>query len=100
MCPLMKGIFNNRPPLLLQNDKPLNVGMPQLIIQTHVSKKGWVAVYQGNTTGETWSYQKKTKYINALVLLVVNLAILTFTRGKLVTAIHLHIENMAAVLLV
>ena len=69
--------------LLLQNGKPLKIGIPQSIIQT----------------GGTWSYQERTKHINTLELIAVKLAILTFTKGKSVTAIHLQIDNMTAVLL-
>ena len=54
------------------------------------------AVCQGTTTGETWSYQEMTKYINILELITVKLATLTLTKGKLVTAIHLKIDNMTA----
>ena len=42
--------------LLLQNGKPLKMGMSQLIIQTDASKKCWRAVCQGTSTGRTWSY--------------------------------------------
>ena len=53
-------------------------------------------VCQGTTTGGTWSYQERTKYINILKLITVKLATLTFTKGKSVTAIHLKIDNMTA----
>ena len=85
--------------LLLQNGKPLKIGIPQLMIQTDASKTGWEEVCQGTTTGGTWSYQERTKHINILELIAVKLAILTFTKGKSVTAIHLQIDNMTAVLL-
>ena len=57
------------------------------------------AVYQGTATGRTWSYQERTKHINTLELIAVKLAILTFTKGKSVTAIHLQIDHMTAALL-
>ena len=82
--------------LLLQNGKPLKIGIPQLIIQTDASKTGWRAVCQGITTGGTWSYQERTKHINILELIAVKLPILTFTKGKSVTVIHLQIGNMTA----
>ena len=49
----------------------------------------------------TWSYHEekctiKKKNINVLELTVVKLAILPFTEGKLITAIHLQIDNMTA----
>ena len=53
-------------------------------------------VCQGTTTGGTWSYQERAKHINILELIAVKLAILTFTKGKSVTAIHLQIDNMTA----
>ena len=49
-----------------------------------------------NHHGGTWLYQEKKKHINVLELIAVKLAILTFTKGKLVTAIHLQIDKMAA----
>ena len=85
--------------LLLQNGKPLKIGIPQLIIQTDASKTGWGPECYGTTTGGTWSYQERTKHINILEVIAVKLGILTFTKGKSVTAIHLQIDNMTAVLL-
>ena len=82
--------------LLLQNGKPLKIGIPQLIIQTDASKTGWGPECYGTTTGGTWSYQERTKHINILELIAVKLGILTFTKGKSVTAIHLQIDNMTA----
>ena len=40
--------------LLLQNGRPLKIGIPQLIIQTDAFKTGWGTVCQGITTGGTW----------------------------------------------
>ena len=54
------------------------------------------AVCQGTTTEGTWSYQERTKHFNILELIAVKLAILTITKGKSVTAIHLQIDNMTA----
>ena len=82
--------------LFLLNSKPLKIRIPQLIIQTDASKTGWGAVCQGNTTEGIWSYQERSKHINILELIAVKLAILTFTKGKSVTAIHLQIDNMTA----
>ena len=64
------------------------------MIQTDASKTGWGAVCQGTTTGGIWSYQERTKHINILEFIAVKLAILTFTKGKSVTTIHLQIDNM------
>ena len=85
--------------LLLQNGKPLKIGIPQLIIQTDASKTGWGPECYGTTTGGTWSYQERTKHINILEVIAVKLGILTFTKGKSVTAIHLQIDHMTAALL-
>ena len=60
------------------------------------NKLGGGTVCQGSTRGGTWSYQERTKHINILELIAVKLAILTFTKGKSVTAIHLQIDNMTA----
>ena len=57
---------------------------------------GGGAVCQGTTMGGTWSYQERTKDVNVLESITVKLVILTFTRGKPVTAIHLQIDNMTA----
>ena len=54
------------------------------------------AVCQGTTMGGTWSYQERTKDVNVLESITVKLVILTFTRGKPVTAVHLQIDNMTA----
>ena len=64
------------------------------MLQKHVG--GWGAVFQGTTMGGTWSYQERTKDVNVLESITVKLVILTFTRGKPVTAIHLQIDNMTA----
>ena len=82
--------------LLLQNGKPLKMGMPQLIIRKEASKTCWRAVCQRTTTRETWSYQEMTKHINVLELIAVKLAILTFTRRKSITPIYLQIDNITA----
>ena len=82
--------------LLLQNNRPLKIEIQQLIIQTDASKTGCGAVCQGITTWGTWSYQEKTKHINILELIAVKLVILNFTKGKLVTTIHLQIDKMTA----
>ena len=58
--------------------------------------RGRGTVCQGSTRGGTWSYQERTKHINILELIAVKLAILTFIKGKSVTAIHLQIDNMTA----
>ena len=80
--------------ILLQNNKPLKIGMPQLINQTDAYKTGWGAVCQGTTKGRTWSYHEWTKHINVLELIAVKLAILTFIKGKSVTAMHLQTDDM------
>ena len=54
------------------------------------------AVYLGTTMGRIRSYQERAKYINVLELFVVKLPILTFTKRKSVTSIHLQIDNMKA----
>ena len=68
--------------------------MPQLIIQMDASKAGWGDSLSENDHRGTWSYQERAKHINVPELIAVKLAILTFTRGKSVTAIRLQIDNM------
>ena len=81
--------------LLLQNGKPLKIGIRQLIIQTDASKTGWGQSIREPPRGEL-GHIRKGQNINILELIAVKLAILTFTKGKSVTAIHLQIDNMTA----
>ena len=69
--------------LLLQNNRPLKIEIPLVIIQTDASKTGCGAVCQGITTWGTWSYQEKTKHITILELIAVKLTILAFTKRQI-----------------
>ena len=56
--------------LLFQNGKPLKIRVPMML-----PKQVRGAVCQGTITGEAWSYQERTKHVNALDLIAVKLAI-------------------------
>ena len=68
--------------------------MPQLIIQTGASKIGWGSLsvnhHGGNLviSGNDKTYQRPGAHCSKTCN--------TFPKGKLVTAIHLQIENMTA----
>ena len=75
--------------LILQNGKPLQLRDPDKIIQTDASKVCWGAACQGMSTGSNWSVQEQNKHINVLELIVVKLAIKTFSKLKKLKMIHL-----------
>lgn len=50
------------------------------------------AVFQGVTARGQWLMQEQSKHINILELIALKFAILIFTQGKSVGAIHLQIE--------
>ena len=54
----------------------------QVLIQTDTSKKGWGAVCKRVRTGDLCSEKKQLLYMNALELLVINLALLTLTKSE------------------
>ena len=57
---------------------------------------GWGGQSVRETTRGKLLISERTKDINVLELIAVKLSILTFTKGKSVTAIHLQIDNMTA----
>ena len=63
------------------------------------SFKNRLGAVSGNHHGGELGHIKKGQNINILQLNAVKLAILTFTKGKSITTIHLQIDNMTAVLL-
>ena len=70
--------------------------LQQQQIQAVIETNSFGGSLSGNHHKGTWSHQERTKRINVLELIAVRLAILTFTRGKSVTTIHLQIDNMTA----
>ena len=67
---------------------------PDLTIFSDASKKGWVALCQGITTGCRWSSVEKAWHINVLELEAMRLAVLSFTKFKKLNSIHLRRDNM------
>ena len=53
-----------------------------MVLQTDASKTGWGASCQGLTTRGVWSKEERSLHINVLELLVVKLALLSFTKKK------------------
>ena len=68
----------------------------QVIIQTDTSLTGWEAVCNGVQTSGKWSEEERTLHINVLELLAIKLALLSFTMGEKVKAIHYQIEDKVA----
>ena len=64
------------------------------MLPKQVGGGGGVTVCQGTTRGELGPSRKGQNI--SVKLIAVKLAILTFTRGKSVTTIHLQIDNMIA----
>ena len=67
-----------------------------MVLQTDASKTGWGASCQGLTTRGVWSKQERSLHINVLELLVVKLALLSFTKKREVRPIHFQIDNTTA----
>ena len=69
---------------------------PTMIIQTNVLMTAWEAHCNGISTGGKWEKEKLENQINALELMAVRLAILTFTKTKRNNPIHLKIYSKTA----
>ena len=78
--------------LVFQNGRPLKIRMSELITRNTCFQKRLGEVYQGVTTGGTWSFLEQKKHINILKLLTVKFVVLTFTQGKSVRTIHLKLH--------
>ena len=46
------------------------------------------------TTGGAWTPQERKLHINVLEMMAAEMAIKTFTKGKMVKSIHLQVDNM------
>ena len=68
----------------------------QFLIQTDVYKKGWRAVCWGIRTGDQWFKKEQGLHINQVELLAIRFAILTFAKMWKMLAIHIQVDNMAA----
>ena len=74
--------------LRLYNGKSLFFPSTDLCISSDASTKGWGATCQEISTGRTWSQEEWKAHTNILELKAVHLAILTFTKFKIVQRIH------------
>ena len=54
------------------------------------------ALCQGLTTGGQWNKEEKNLHINSLELKTARLVIMTFTRLKTAKAVHIQMNNIAA----
>ena len=81
----------------LVEGSPLRLPQPDLIICSDAAKNGgWGAVSHLGSTGGPWSQMERGKNINVLELLAAELAIKSFTKDKVPKAIHMRIDNTAA----
>ena len=67
-----------------------------LWISTDVSTNGWWATCQGMSIGGLWSQEEQKAHTNILEMKVVHLAMLTFTKFKIVQWIHVQMDNKVA----
>ena len=83
----------------LQNGKSLSVNPPDLFISTDAAKGkrgGWGAECHGSRTGGPWTNSEKNLHINVLELIAAELGLRTFTKGMFGIAVHLKMDNTAA----
>ena len=66
------------------------------MIQSDASKTGWRTFCQKTVIGRVWSRAEQPLYIKILELRAAKFAILTFCRYKKDLAVHVQIENQAA----
>lgn len=83
--------------LKLQNGRKINLGPPDLIIQSDAAKTGgWGAHCQGKKTGGQWNQWENQQHINIQETIAAELAIRTFTKLKKPKRLHLQIDNTVA----
>ena len=69
----------------------------QIVIQSDASLTGWGAVWDGVSTGGSWSPQEQTLHINYLELLAMELAMKTFLKDHHGVSVLLQLDNSTAV---
>ncbi|XP_057302862.1 uncharacterized protein LOC130637025 [Hydractinia symbiolongicarpus] len=82
--------------LTLYNGRSLIQPQTQFLLQTDAFLNGWGAVCQGNRTGGMWSLTEQILHINALELLAIKLALLSFHKTKQFASVHIQTDNMTA----
>ena len=68
----------------------------ELLIQSDASKTSWGALCQKTSIGGVWSQAEQLLHINILELRAAKFAILTFFRYKKDVAVHMQMDNQAA----
>ena len=84
--------------LELCNGRALIQPPAEVVIQKYASTKGWTRgpTYNEISTGGMLSAQEMKNHINVLELLVIKLAIQTFSKTLKHKAINLQVDNMVA----
>lgn len=70
---------------------------PDLTIETDASLLGWGAVANGVSTRGLWSMEECQNHTNNLEMLGAALAVQSYTRDKVVSHVHLKMDNQAAI---
>ena len=68
----------------------------KIVIQKDASIKGWGAHCLGQSVGGQWTSQESSQHINLLELKAVHHALLTFSKIRDMSAVHLQMDNMTA----
>ena len=68
----------------------------ELLIQSDASKTGWEAFCQKTSIGGAWSQAEQPLHINILELRAAKFVILTFCRYQKDLAVHVQMDNQAA----
>lgn len=79
------------------NGSPVHLPLPDMIITTDASKKGWGAVHQSLQTNGKWSQKESLQHINYLELNVSFSALKTFLKGKSRVTVSLQLGNTTAI---
>ena len=79
------------------NGSPVHLPLPNMIITTDASKKGWGAVHQSLQTNGRWSQKESLQHINFLELKASFLALKTFLKGKSHVTVSLQLDNTTAI---
>jgi hypothetical protein len=79
------------------NGRSLIRSVPDLIITTDASKKGWGAVCGGVTTQGLWSAQESVEHINVLELKAVLFAVKGYVKSDKAAHVHIRLDNTGAV---
>ena len=82
--------------LRLSNGRSVISQQVELLIQSDASKTGWGTFCQKTSIGGVWSQAEQALHINILELRAATFVILSFSRDKKDLAVHVQIDNRAA----